>query len=225
MTPVARQTQIVTELKNQDSSSTIPIKSETATRVGTLVPITHRMAADSRVIEAIFRWRRDNLNCFLSVFEPSIEKTRDYLTKFSLPDRSRILFLIESADGTAVGNIGFCNIAARSAELDNVIRGEKATPSHFMRYAQTAALHWAFHALDIDVVYLNVLAHNERALLAYKNIGFSETRRTPLVRQNSAAGYTLVPAPDAQRGPNQPELARMEIGRDFFYARNPWVRA
>jgi hypothetical protein len=63
------------------------------------------------------------MTAFLTVFDPTPEKTRHYLTAFSRPDPSRIRFLVER-DNRPVGHIGLCNTAADGAEIDNVMRGE-----------------------------------------------------------------------------------------------------
>jgi len=212
MAPTAEQARIVSGLKSAAPRIfSVPIFSGNSV-AGRLAPLTRDMAADPAVVDALFRWRRANMAAFLTVFDPTPEKTRSYLTAFSLPDPARVLFLIEHEDRT-VGHIGLCNIAAGGAEIDNVMRGEPVDVAGFMRDAHIALLRWAFSTLDVPVIYLNVLADNTRAVRAYEKIGFRTVSRTPLRREDFHGGYRLVPAADDGVDSGR-ALLRMEIIRD-----------
>lgn len=212
MAPTAEQARIVSGLKSAAPRTfAIPILASDCV-VGRLTPVTRDMAEDAAVVDALFRWRRASMTAFLTVFDPTPEKTHHYLTAFSLPDPARILFLIEHEDRT-VGHIGLCNIAADGAEIDNVMRGEPVEVAGFMRDAHIALLRWAFSALDVPVIYLNVLADNTRAVRAYERTGFRTVSRTLLRREDFDGGYRLVPAADDGVDSGR-ALLRMEIIRD-----------
>jgi RimJ/RimL family protein N-acetyltransferase len=157
------------------------------------------------------------MRSFLTVFEPTLEKTRNYLTAFSLPDDARILFLLVSRENRYVGHIGLCNIAADGGEIDNVIRGEPVDSPGFMVCAHEALLCWAFASLDLPSAYLNVLADNVRAIQTYEKVGFRAIERTPLLREEHEGGYRLRPISASSDDATGPMLIRMEILRDSFY--------
>jgi RimJ/RimL family protein N-acetyltransferase len=218
MAPTPEQACVIAGLKSGlPRAMSIPILSAQASVAGSLVPMTYRLAEDPVVVDALFRWRRSHMTAFLTVFIPTLEKTRNYLTAFSLPDGARILFLIADRESRYVGHIGLCNIAADGAEIDNVIRGEPVDGPDFMVCAHNALLGWAFASLDIPLAYLNVLAHNERAIRTYRKVGFRAVSRTPLVREEQGGGYRLRPAFPSNGGSAEAALVRMEIPREALY--------
>lgn len=160
-----------------------------------LIPIGHSNALTDEVLQNLFRWRQGAMRSFLTVFEPSLEKTRGYLEAVALADSARLLFLIEDAEGRAVGNIGLCNITAADAEIDNVIRGESVGRSDFMTWVLRALIRFAHDRLNVERVYLNVLADNERAIRSYQRVGMVETNRVPLAREDIPGGYRWTPSP------------------------------
>ena len=218
MAPTPEQARIVANLKSGLSEFSIPILSAQTSVTGFLIPITHRLAEDRAIVDALFRWRRAHMKAFLTVFTPTLEKTQNYLTDFSLPDPARILFLAADRASRHVGHIGLCNITADGAEIDNVVRGESVDNPDFMVHAHSALLRWAFSVLDIPLAYLNVLAHNERALRTYRKVGFREVARTRLVREEQDDGYRLRPASISNRDAAVATLARMEIVRGHWFA-------
>jgi RimJ/RimL family protein N-acetyltransferase len=211
MAPTSEQARIVAELKSGRPEFSLAIFSSEARVVGFLVPVTYRNAEEPGIVDALFRWRRAHMEAFLTIFTPSREKTRSYLTDFSLPDPARILFLAASRENRLIGHIGLCNIASDSVEIDNVLRGETVDCPGFMEQAHVALLGWVFSVLDVPLAYLNVLAHNARALRAYRKIGFKETARTPLIREVRQDGYRLRPPGPADASAAVATLVRMEI--------------
>ena len=216
MAPTSEQALTIANLKSSPSRARIPILSAQAC-IGFLVPVTHELAENADVIDALYRWRRAQMAAFLTVFSPTPEKTRNYLTAFSLPDPARILFLVADLHGRHVGHVGLCNIAAAGAEIDNVVRGEPVNNRDLMVCAHRTLLQWAFPNLDIPSAYLNVLAHNERALQTYCKVGFREVTQIPLAREEQDDGYRLIPACASNGGRAVASLVRMEIARDAFY--------
>jgi len=151
---------------------------------------------------------------FFTVFEPSVEKTRDYLLRFSLPDPARLLFVMHEDGGRRVGNIGLCNVDETGAEVDNVIRGEPVKHSRFMLFAQSSLAGWAFNTLGLERLHLKVLTDNLRAIKSYERAGFSITGRQPLTKKTIPGGYQLVPA--SVGAPEDAAFVRMELNRASF---------
>ena len=206
------QREILSALKSGSvASSPIDVFDDGGKVVGRLVPLTWDSGSDLGLLEDLCRWRSSAKNGFLTVFEPSVEKTRSYLTGFSLPDPDRILYLIEDADGRRVGNIGLCNVTADAAELDNVVRGEVSPVRGFMRLAISSLLKFAFDRLGVSRVYLNVLSNNQSAVDSYLKAGFVTVGRTTLTRIDTADGYRLTPSETDADEPGTPSLVLMEI--------------
>ena len=176
--------------------------------IGRLTMITEAAARDDTLVADLCRWRAANMSGFLTVFQPTMEKTRDYLDRLAVPDPRRVLFLIQDAEGRRVGNIGLCNIAPGKAEIDNVVRGETVETPAFMSHVQEALIGWAAATLGVARVYLNVLSDNPRAVASYERAGYVETDRVPLMRVDTTDGYRLVPDPAAPDG--AVSLIRME---------------
>lgn len=205
------QAQTIAALKNStDSRSALPIIAH-GDIVGRLVPLSRAKAEIPSVVEALHRWRSVHMKSFLTVFVSDPGRTHDYLTRFSLPDPARILFLIEEGSGRLIGHIGLCSISKDDAEFDNVLRGEPVDHADFMVHAQRTLLGWAFSALDLRLVYLNVLADNSRAVRSYEKVGFKAVSRQSLVRKPIEGGYQLVPEPCTLGEPTSLELLRMEL--------------
>lgn len=215
--PTSEQARIIADLKSaQPREVSIPVVLAEESAAGFLRPLTHQMAGDPNIVDALFRWRREHMTAFLTVFVPTPEKTRSYLMDFSLPDPARILFLIER-DNRDVGHIGLCNITPDQAEIDNVIRGERIDLPNFMVCAHNALLHWAFSTLNIHLAYLNVLSSNSRAIRTYEKVGLRSVRTTHLTREEFDGGYRLKPASASHMERTAPALIRMELSRDSFY--------
>jgi len=217
-TLTSEQRRVIADLKSDQRSISLPILGPDDGAIGRLTPVTPSLAARTEVVQSLCRWRATHALSFLTVFTPTPDNVRDYLVKYSLPDPARVLFLVQDDGGRLVGNIGFCNIAAESAELDNVLRGEPANPVRLMTDAQTALLDWAFRILRVQGVYLQVLAANTRAIRLYERIGFATTGQVGLTRVPQGDGYRLVPAGPTDLDPPVAHLKRMEITSDQFYA-------
>jgi RimJ/RimL family protein N-acetyltransferase len=218
MRPTAEQARIIASLKSGSlPDMSIPIASAEGAAAGFLTPITHQMAEDATIVDALFRWRRAHMKSFLTVFEPTYEKTRNYLIAFSLPDDARILFLVVNRENRHVGHIGLCNIAPDGGEIDNVVRGEPVDIPGFMVCAHEALLRWAFASLDLPLAYLNVLADNMRAIRTYEKVGFRSVGRTALAREEFDGSYRLKPVSGSSGNDTGPMLIRMEILRDSFH--------
>jgi len=190
--PTAAQAALVTALKAGEQRAVISVRSPAGEVLGTVEPITYDLAADCRLHETLSRWRAENMAVFLTVFQSTPEKTAAFLAHVSLPAPSRLFCLLRDATGTPVGNVGLCNIAEGSAELDNVLLGARTAASGFMRYATSAFLGWSFRALGFHQIYLYVLEDNARAVRLYEAVGFQRRERLPLWRRETAEGYDLL---------------------------------
>ena len=184
--------------------------------IAQLVPITAEMAAGEAIPALLSAWRRRHKHGFLTVFEPSADSARIYLQTVSVPDTTRLLFLVRDAKAGLVGNIGLCNITAREAEMDYVLRGEAASPG-LMHWVHRSLLRFAFETLRVERVYLHVRSDNPRALAAYERAGFQRTGERRLTREAVPGGYRLAPT-EGEGDADAPTLLRMEVARSNWSA-------
>jgi RimJ/RimL family protein N-acetyltransferase len=201
---------IVAAFKSAAASLAIPVVAHDR-QEGSVRVVTGRMAKEDQLAALIFRWRGSAMHSFLTVFEPTIAKTREYLDNIYVPSPQRILFLISDAHDQPVGVAGYAGIERDSAEVDLVLRGEPAQPG-LMFHALATIVAWGFEELTLPKICLNVLKGNDRAIRLYARLGFHTVREVGLRRDPTADGYRLVP--DAAG--IDATLLTMEISRADF---------
>jgi RimJ/RimL family protein N-acetyltransferase len=191
----------------------VPILDADGVCIGSLRPIDRALAADPQLAQHMARWRQQAMHAFLTRFEATPERTHQWLVERVVPDDTRILFLICDTDGRPVGHYGVCHVGHDSAELDNVLRGERAAHPQLMYFAELALLAWLRTELGIQDVYLHVLADNARAIALYESAGFVARERRALRRLEEHGEVRL--EEDPSRPPNESELClvRMSLER------------
>ena len=130
-------------------------------------------------------WRNRFVTSFLTEFEATHERTRQWLTEVVGPSDGKILFMLDGADGRPFGYMGIASInwETASAEADAIVRGGDA-PRGTMRIALHTLLAWARHHLELRELGVRVRSDNP-AVLFYEKIGFREQRRVPLRRSDN----------------------------------------
>ena len=98
---------------------------------------------------------------------------------FAVPKDDRIFFIICLGDN-AIGHIALSNVADKSAELDNLMRGEVGGPATLMTIVERNFLSWAFKTLNLEKVSLRILSKNPFALAIHTELGFREHVRYPM---------------------------------------------
>jgi perosamine synthetase len=138
---------------------------------------------NEQTIKLLADWRRANDQFFPSQFVVTEEGTKTWLTTQVLARPDRVLFFIHSPSSQPIGHVGLSNVLpqARTAELDNVIRGARAMPG-VMTDAVGALLEFCRDTLSIDRFTLRVVSDNRPAIRLYERCGFSEFNRVPLKR-------------------------------------------
>lgn len=158
--------------------------------------LTADQAANREIIDLLGRWRKENEDFFLGKFEVTYERTLAWYHKHLQDKPDRLLFIIRAGNGY-VGHVGLFrfDFAARSCEIDNIVRGEKALPG-IMGAAILAMMKWGERALGLRGYTLKVLGDNERAVRLYRKLGYEETGRIPLILAEGKDGpeWTEPPA-------------------------------
>lgn len=160
-----------------------------------LVPVGNWILAEFEILECLTYWRFLYRKFFFKQFESSLESTRNYLSKYSLAEKNRILFLVIQ-QSRVLGHLGLSNIVDTYAEIDNVIKSPDwqdlgDVPS--MRECLRALMEWAKETLEVRNFGLKVLSSNLKAIKLYSDLGFVITQAQNLVEDpNSKWGSLIV---------------------------------
>ena len=177
------------------SGAAIEIGKKTA-----LVPIGNWILSEAELLESMTIWRSMNMEFFFSRFESSIESTKEYLAKYSISEKNRLLFLVMH-DSNALGHLGVSGVIGDYAEIDNVIKSPKwgqlqNAPS--MRDCIQRMMEWSNSTLGVRYFGLRVLSSNMRAIRLYSNLGFSISQSIPVIEDPKSDWGSLIEAKDSQ---------------------------
>ncbi len=152
-----------------------------------LDPITAFNVFDPEVIKTLAEWREKVQPYFPSQFQVTLEGTRGWLENQVIKLFDRILFFVRDVGRTnaPIGHVGLYrfNWEEESCEIDNIVRGQDNLFPGVMKLAIESLDGWAFNKLGVKILYLKVLADNERAIKLYERCGFKKFKLIPLRRE------------------------------------------
>lgn len=163
-------------------SLVIPICDDQGADIGAMRPITKMHLQSNDVMEKLTNWRNQYKTFFLSQFNATPVRTKQWLQKAVLSNPDQLLFLIYYGE-TLMGQYGFKDLDGDSAFLDNLIRGERGGHPLLMKYAVSALVKWLFDVMEVNMVYGYTFANNAMALKLNKDVGFICTEKLPLRKQ------------------------------------------
>ena len=176
----------------------IPIIDAKNNTRGYLTPITDKSLDVTQVILKLTQWRRENSQYFQTRFDPTPERTKNWLKNVILPNDRTILFLIYY-DDELVGHYGFKDIGEGMASADNLLIGDPKIRGPFSLLTMKTMLQWGFNEFKLDEITGTVLKSNQASLLIHKRLHFRETKNIPLVTKISTNGeISLVDTPSAE---------------------------
>ncbi|CAN2039942.1 N-acetyltransferase domain-containing protein [Candidatus Magnetomoraceae bacterium gMMP-15] len=167
-------------------------------KIGYLCPITKKSLKDDKIIQKLTDWRNFHRKSFLTQFEATYDRTKNWLKDIVLKDKSRLLFLMYSKT-KLVGQYGFKGLSDKSVEIDNIIRGETGGHPELVHYAEIALLKWIYVTFNIHKIYAYVLSDNFIVINLHERIGFKKLNLLPLYKiecnneirlEIGASGYT-----------------------------------
>ncbi|HVS35496.1 MAG TPA: GNAT family protein [Gemmataceae bacterium] len=149
-----------------------------------LAPLCEMHAGDPTIIAALARWREENAWVYPTQFRITLEGTADWLRRLILDAPDRILFLIQDADGTPIGHVGFAHALQQAGEikLENAVRGDPGRLPGIMTPAVRTALEWAQRTLGVRRFNGPVFSDNMRIRHFLAGLGFREVGLIPLRR-------------------------------------------
>ena len=131
-------------------------------------------------VACLTKWRNQYVKSFLTEFEATEDRTRNWLSQQVASDETRILFMIDSSENVTYGYVGIAHINWQTGyfEADSIVRGLPTSPG-LMAASVLTLIAWAQQQLQLGGVGVRVLSDNP-ALAFYRKIGFVEQQRFPL---------------------------------------------
>lgn len=177
-----KQKEYILRIIEGKESLVIPICDDNGVEIGSMRPITRMQLQDNHIIEKMTDWRNQYKTFFLSQFNATPARTKQWLEKVVLSNPSQLLFLIYYGE-ILMGQYGFKELDGDSAFLDNLLRGERGGHPLLMKYAVSALVEWLFDVMQVNMVYGYTFANNAMALKLNRDVGFSCTEKFPLQKQ------------------------------------------
>jgi RimJ/RimL family protein N-acetyltransferase len=145
-------------------------------------------ALDAEDVRLLTEWRNRHVERFLSEFVATDARTAAWLAGTIHANGNKMLFMLESPDGTRLGHlgIGFIDWRGGYGEADAIVSGG-ASPPGLMKLALRTLLRWAREQLGLAHLAVRVRSDNP-AVAFYRRVGFVEYRRTPLVAERVGEG-------------------------------------
>lgn len=148
-----------------------------------LIPVNcHESQIDDAVVELLTHARNLNLDAFLTRFNATNERTRNWLINTIGPDSTRILFLLkhsETKETYGYMGLAYGDKEGNYIEADAIVRTSDKQVKGLMRASLVSLINWVTDQLKVKQVWVRVLSDNP-ALKFYKECGFSEIKRAAL---------------------------------------------
>lgn len=137
---------------------------------------------EERDLDHIMEWVNDEeVTRTLLVGRYPMTRTmeKDWLDQRLKGSQTEVSFVIETLSGSYLGGITLFRIlpVERNAELGLVIGRKKEWGKGYAREAMTLMVDYGFAQLNLNLIYLTVIAHNSRAHQIYLDCGFVEEGR------------------------------------------------
>lgn len=206
----------------------IPLRMEDGKEAGSIFPVDPSVANDPGVISDLTRWRSESRENFLTEFEPSEGRTKNWLNQVVVPNHDRLLFLIEAGGPGRVGHFGIADVSPDALELDNGIRGESGGHPRLFVYVELYVMHFAYTCLKVESVHVRVFSDNLGPRRLHRMVGFTESSRKQLIRVKQGEGeYGYLPFESGLEGDGSgmKEQILLTMSRADFYEKHSWLRA
>jgi RimJ/RimL family protein N-acetyltransferase len=151
----------------------IPILKADGSKIGELKPVNKKLIKEVEIVNSLTKWREKFTRYFLTQFQPTIQRTVNWLNNVVVASDNKVLFLIYNENNKLIGHIGLSNISVDSVEIDNLVRGEVGGDKDLIFFSEIALIDWVFYQLNVPLIVLNVFSNNFLAINLHKEVGFS----------------------------------------------------
>ena len=157
-------------------------------------------AVNDDLIADLARWRSENQDGFIKIFNVTFESTRKWL-ELAVQNRSdRLLFLVYDCHEKLIGHLGVSSFdfTNKTCEVDNVVRGNVSKQKRVMSSASKALIDWIWLKIKPESIRLKVLNDNSKALALYYKLGFKLDLLEPLEKIESGDVIEWIPAENSK---------------------------
>lgn len=178
-----------------------------------IIFVTSDCINNDELIKALAKWRKEHEYWFPAQFRVTEEGTKRWLEMGLIEVPDRLLFML-AADDEWIGHIGLFrfNYETRTCEIDNILRGSIKYPG-IMKNAVANMMEWGKETLGLRGYSLQVMSDNEKAIKLYKELGFKEVMRKPLIKVQGEDRVDWTEAPAGYNG--VVERSNVEMGLTY----------
>ncbi|WP_198266385.1 GNAT family N-acetyltransferase [sulfur-oxidizing endosymbiont of Gigantopelta aegis] len=177
-----QETDYIKKISMGDEVLEIIIYDDQANEIGLLRALNKKDLFNETMIKKITDWRNSNKEFFLTQFNATSERTRQWLENTVLSSATQMMFLIYS-EGTLLGHYGFKELSNESVLLDNAMRGERGGHPKLIEYAALALIKWLFEMFEVNEIYGYIIAKNPMAIKLNRALGFTFKEKLPLHKE------------------------------------------
>lgn len=159
----------------------LPIENDMGEIVGQMRPLTFQNLDSLEILQKLTNWRNDNKSRFLTEFEATPERTRQWLANIVFKTPGQMLFLIYEGS-QLIGHLGFKGLTDEDGVLDNAIKGEKTVEPKLFVFAHKALAQWLFAFAKVSHLWGYVLTDNVAAIMMNRQIGWMDWVLCPLLK-------------------------------------------
>lgn len=135
------------------------------------------------IIPLITKWKKENPSISASrMINITEQMTQEWITKFVLLRKDRLLFMIQDINYRYIGYIGYSsfNFFKKQCQIDAVLRGQKNLLPGIMGMSIKTLLYFGFNKLLLENILISTDPNNLRAYNLFQKIGFKQFDRVPL---------------------------------------------
>ena len=167
----------------------LSIKNDQDQVVGQMRPLTLEHLSSRNILQKLTDWRNQNKYRFLTQFQATPERTKNWLANVVFKTPGQMLFLIYEGEHL-IGHLGFKSLTTADGVLDNAIKGEQTAEPKLFVYAHKVLSQWLFDFAKINYLYGYVLTDNIAAIMMNRQIGWAGWARFPLIKDEKNGEVT-----------------------------------
>jgi RimJ/RimL family protein N-acetyltransferase len=161
----------------------LPLREASGEPIGMMRPLTARHLDQMNVMNKLTVWRNDNMLNFLTHFQATESRTREWVQNVLLKSRGQLLWLVYNQNDDLVGHFGFKNLNIQSVLLDNAMRGERQGHPKLFVVAGKTLVQWLWKSTSVQRIDAYVMVDNIPSIMMNRQIGFQGWKRHPLIKR------------------------------------------
>lgn len=200
-----------------------PIRREDLSVIGYLRHVTPRDLSDDLLISAMADARTRHGRSFLTRFDVSQENKRGWLRSAVIESTDRLLFIVETADGTAVGQDGMTLLGDGVFELDGTLRFAAGGERGLFARSGVERAGICFSLLDASHLVTEIFSDNPQNTRNSIKMGFTAVREHRLCISESGGKLAYSKIADGREPNTDRTLVDYEMTRERFAGLEPAV--